>query len=106
MADKDKIWSHDPKNCYHTSANLQFVTSLTGEGDKDAKEYHFNDINKYLDAFSSLPEVKICVFTGEDKVGIRSIFFDFIRDIISMIKTDPKGNSILLEEENWLSENL
>ena len=93
-------------HCYHASSNLQYIKSLTGESRKDEKQCHCPDINRYLDTFSELPEVRGSVITGEDKVGIRNTFFDFINHVVSLIKADYKSNAILLEDEAWLGENL
>ena len=88
------------------ASNLHFIKALTGDIKGDDKECHCSNVYKLLDVFALLPEVRSCCVTGEDRIGIRSTFFEFIDQVVKLIKASPKDNAVLLEDEMWLTEHL
>lgn len=88
--DKDRIWLELQSGCIHTTVNLQFIKSLTGDVDKKKKDEvgHCNSIRKFVDTFSSLPELRSALLTGEDRIGIKSTFYDFLRHCIELARNE------------------
>ena len=86
--EKEKIWLEFQNTCIHTTLNLQFIKSLTGEPDRRKKDEvgHCTNIRKFVDTFSGLPEVRSALITGHDAFGIKATFYEFIRYCIDLAK--------------------
>jgi|JI6StandDraft_1071083.scaffolds.fasta_scaffold06097_11 hypothetical protein len=106
--EKEKIWLEFQNTCIHTTLNLQFIKSLTGEPDRKKKDEvgHCATIRKFVDTFSGLPEVRSALITGNDSFGIKSTFYDFVKYCADLARNESKEFKDLLEDEQWFEDQL
>ena len=61
---------------------------------------------KFSEVLCGMPEVRERFNTMDDRIGIKDVFFEFIQYVRDEIKNRDQGYETLLQNMEWLEENI